>query len=252
MNLINKDFNNFKVRILLIDQKEYFIAKDIAEVLEYRDTDKAIRQHCKNQTALKNIFNPDKIAGFNFAKELGNNYKNINLIQEPDVWRLIIKSRLPEAEKIERWIFEEVLPSIRKTGKYELSENSKQTQPVQTSEEFNIKSYTEQNRDLIELIELINSKNPMTLFYLDKLTQKLNLKSPVDLLEIDLNSYYFIPTELGKFLNKSAVEVNKILEKKGFQEKIDGVWTLTESGKDYAIQLDNNFQTIKWKLESLI
>ena len=128
----------------------------------------------------------------------------------------------------------------------------KENQPVQTSHDFDIKSYTQQNRDLIELIKLINSENAITLHYLDKLTLKLNLKSPLDFLEIDLNSYYFIPTELGKFLNKSAVEVNKILEKKGFQEKIDGVWILTEQGEKFAIKLGNNFQTIKWKLESLI
>ena len=128
------------------------------------------------------------------------------------------------------------------------------SQPVQTqtSQDFDIKSYTQQNRDLIELIKLINSENAITLHYLDKLTQKLNLKSPLDLLEINLNSHYFIPTELGKFLNKSAVEINKILEKKGFQEKIDGIWVLTEQGEKFAIQLDNNFHTIKWKLESLI
>jgi hypothetical protein len=105
---------------------------------------------------------------------------------------------------------------------------------------------------LIELIKLINSENVITLHYLDKLTKTLNLKSPLDLLQIDLNSYYFIPTELGKFLNKSAVEINKILEAKGFQIKENGVWQLTENWKNYAIQLDNNFHTIKWKLESLI
>jgi phage regulator Rha-like protein len=126
------------------------------------------------------------------------------------------------------------------------------SQAVQTSQDFDIKSYIQQNRDLIELIKLINSENAITLHYLDKLTQKLNLKSPLDLLEIDLNSYYFIPTELGKFLNKSAVEINKILEAKGFQTKVDGVWVLTEQGEKFAIQLGNNFHTIKWKLESLI
>jgi phage regulator Rha-like protein len=126
------------------------------------------------------------------------------------------------------------------------------SQSVQTSQTFDIKSYTQQNKELIDLIKIITSENAITLHYLDKLTQKLNLKSPLDLLQIDLNSYYFIPTELGKFLNKSAVEVNKILEAKGFQEKIYGVWVLTEKGEKYAIQLDNNFKTIKWKLESLV
>jgi hypothetical protein len=129
---------------------------------------------------------------------------------------------------------------------------SQNSQPVQTSQDFDIKSYTQQNRDLIELIELINSKNAITLHYLDKLTQKLNLESPINLLEIDLNSHYFIPTELGKLFNKSAVEINKILEAKGFQIKENGIWQLTEAGKKYAIVIDNNFSTIKWKLESIL
>jgi hypothetical protein len=142
-------------------------------------------------------------------------------------------------------------------------QNSQPNQSVKTSQNFDIKSYTQQNKDLIELIKLINSENAITLHYLDKLTQTLNLKSPLELLGIDLNSYYFIPTELGKFLNKSAVvrtksvsalalKINKILEAKGFQIKINGIWQLTESGKKYAIQLDNNFSTIKWKLESVL
>jgi hypothetical protein len=132
-----------------------------------------------------------------------------------------------------------------------LSSQNSQLVQTQTSHNFDIKSYTQQNRELIDLIELVTSKNGITLHYLDKLTKQLNLKSPLDLLQIDLNSYYFIPTELGKFLNKSAVEINKILEAKGFQEKINGVWVLTESGKKFAIQLENKFSTIKWKLEAI-
>jgi hypothetical protein len=148
---------------------------------------------------------------------------------------------------------------------------SQNSQPIQTqtSQDFDIKSYTQQNRDLIELIKIINSENAMTLHYLDKIHRFLAERSetvpysPIELFGIDLDSYYFIPTELCKFLNKSAVvrtlsvsalalKINKILEAKGFQVKENGVWQLTEVGKKYAIQLDNNYQTIKWKLKSIL
>ncbi|EJF06256.1 prophage antirepressor, partial [Thiovulum sp. ES] len=118
MQLIENHFNDFKVRIILMDGKEYFIAKDIAKILGYSDTDKAIRQHCKKSFSIGDFFNSDKMAGLDFPKDLGNNFKNFQLIPESDVWRLINKSRLPEAEKIEEWITEEVLPEIRKTGSY--------------------------------------------------------------------------------------------------------------------------------------
>jgi phage regulator Rha-like protein len=133
------------------------------------------------------------------------------------------------------------------------SQNSQQ--PVQTSQtfdNFDFAKQTQQNREILEFIELINSQSPINLFFLDKIYKHFAEKSPLDLLQIDLKSQYFIPTELGKFFNKTAMEVNKILEAKWFQVKINGIWKLTESGKKYAIQLDNNFHTIKWKLESLI
>jgi prophage antirepressor-like protein len=254
--IITKKFNELPIRIILINSKEYFVAKDIAELLEYKNTRKAVLAHCKKATTLKEILK--SISSLPLEREkLKENLTGFDIqtkfILEPDVWRLIIKSEMPEAEKIEEWIFEEVLPSIRKTGKYEL-ENSQPNQPVQTqtSHNFDLDSYISENEKLIKLIKLITSENVITLHYLDKLTQTLNLKSPLELLQIDLNSHYFIPTELGKFLNKSAVEINKILEAKKYQIKVNGIWQLTNSGKKYAIQLDNKFSTIKWKLESLV
>jgi prophage antirepressor-like protein len=182
----------------------------------------------------------------------GEQTRQMTFVSESGLYSLILRSRKPVAKPFQKWITREVLPEIRKTGKYELSQNSQQSQSVQTSQNFDLDSYISENEKLIKLIKIITSENPMTLHYLDKLTKKLNLKSPLDLLEIDLNSYYFIPTELGKFFNKSAVEINKILEAKGFQVKVNGVWKLTKQGEKYAIQLDNNYKTIKWKLESLI
>jgi len=134
------------------------------------------------------------------------------------------------------------------------SKNSQplQTQTSQTLENIDLDLQISQNKKLLEFIELITSQTPKNLFFLDKIYKYFGIDSPLNLLQIDLNSYYFIPTELGKFFNKSAVEVNKILEAKGFQEKIDGFWQLTKNGKKYAIQLENNYKTIKWKLESLI
>jgi prophage antirepressor-like protein len=257
MLLLNKNFNKNKVRIVLIQEKEYFVAKDIAEILEYKRPSDAITQHCRKPLNLKEILRNGDIP-LHERKKLKENLTGLDvqtkLILEPDVWRLIIKSEMPEAEKIEEWIFEEVLPSIRKTGKYEL-ENSQPNQPIttpQTFDNFDFAKEIQINREIFGFIELINSQSPINLFFLEKIYKHFQLNSPLELLGIDLNSQYFIPTELGKLLNKSAVEINKMLEAKGFQIKVNGIWQLTENGKKYAIQLDNNFSTIKWKLESLV
>jgi len=97
------------------------------------------------------------------------------------------------------------------------SQNSQSTQPIQTSQtfdNFNFVQQTQQNREILDFIELINSQSPINLFFLDKIYKYFKVDSPLNLLQIDLKSFYFIPRELGKFLNKSAVEINKILEHK--------------------------------------
>jgi anti-repressor protein len=98
------------LRTLKLKKKELFVAKDFAELLGYADTHQAIVDNCKKTTNLKLVLNQvyttvlDKSTVKPYRKALGTKWATTQLIQEPDIWRLIIKSRLPEAEKIERVI----------------------------------------------------------------------------------------------------------------------------------------------------
>jgi prophage antirepressor-like protein len=108
----------------------YFVAKDVAAMLGYSNTNDAIGVHCKKSITaeefLKGVANRyplDREAGFEGGVKspppLPKNFQlQTKLIPEGDVWRLIIRSNMPEAERIEEWIMEEVLPSIRKSGGY--------------------------------------------------------------------------------------------------------------------------------------
>jgi hypothetical protein len=89
------------------NENSLFVAKDVASALGYVNTRDAIITHCKKGIS---------------AKESGiaTLHPQTQLILEPDVYRLIVKSTLPEAEQFEAWIFEEVLPAIRKTGTYQM------------------------------------------------------------------------------------------------------------------------------------
>ncbi len=244
MNLIDKHFSpNEKIRIFILKGQEWFVANDIASLLKYKRERDAISQHCKNAVSFDSLINSGDIPLFGL-------HPKTKLILEPDVWRLIIKSEMPEAEKIEKWIMEEVLPSIRKTGSYSISQQT--PEKSHQTETFDIKLYTQQSREMIELTQLINSQNSKTLYYLDNLYKSLNIQSPLELLKINLENYYFIPTELGNFINASPVETNKILEFKGFQTKQNGIWVLTEKGRDFAIEVQNgSFLQIKWKLKAI-
>ena len=98
----NSEFG--ELGVLEIEGKPYFPAKAAAKILGYKDTTNAIKQHCKG--VVKHHL-PTK-----------GGVQTLNFIPEGDLYRLITHSKLPAAERFEKWVFDEVLPSIRRTGGY--------------------------------------------------------------------------------------------------------------------------------------
>ena len=99
-----------EVRVSIIDNEPWFVGKDIAEVLGYKDTDYAIRTHVDEEDKL--------IRGFTGS---GQN-RNMIVINESGLYSLVLRSKLPEAKKFKRWVTSEVLPSIRKNGMFAVDE----------------------------------------------------------------------------------------------------------------------------------
>lgn len=101
----NSEFG--KISILVEDGKELFPASECAKILGYSNPHKAINDHCRCLTK-REVPHPQSP-----ALKI-----SINFIPEGDLYRLIIRSNLSNAERFERWVFDEVLPSIRKHGMY--------------------------------------------------------------------------------------------------------------------------------------
>lgn len=100
------NFNQNAVRTVLIDSEPWFCAKDVCEVLGYANHRKTLQDNCKEKGVTTSYTLTD------------GGRQSLLFINEPNVYRLIIRSRKPEAEKFETWLMEEVLPQIRKTGVY--------------------------------------------------------------------------------------------------------------------------------------
>ena len=98
------------VRVLTIDGEPYFVGKDVATILGYSDTAKAIRVHVDDED--KQIFKVDEMATLKTS-----NY-GVYVINESGLYSLILSSKLPTAKKFKRWVTAEVLPAIRKHGAY--------------------------------------------------------------------------------------------------------------------------------------
>ncbi|PRT06962.1 phage antirepressor Ant [Bacillus wiedmannii] len=105
-----------ELEILIKDGKEHFPATDSARVLGYSDPHKAIKQHTKESGW---VFYP--------VIDLLGRKQEKKFISEGNLYRLITRSKLPQAEQFEKWVFEEVLPTIRKHGAYMTPETIEQT-----------------------------------------------------------------------------------------------------------------------------
>ena len=102
-NLITKTNELFgDVRFVILDEKQYAVANDVAKSLGYKQPKDAVRTHCKGATK--------------YSYPTNGGFQEIKIIPEGDIYRLIIKSRLPEAERFESWVMDEVLPELRQGG----------------------------------------------------------------------------------------------------------------------------------------
>jgi len=99
-------FNTKDIRVIEKDGQPWFIAKDVAELLGYTRPRDAVKDHCKGGVKMA------------LPSGKGGNQSMV-VIPEGDVYRLIIRSKMPEAVKFEKWVMEELLPNFRKGGNLE-------------------------------------------------------------------------------------------------------------------------------------
>ena len=143
----NNEFG--KIRVLEIENKPYFVGNDIVKALGYSNGRDALNRHCK-WVVKHDIPHPQSK-----TKTL-----EVSVIPEGDLYRLITHSKLPNAEKFENWVFDEVLPSIRKHGAY-MTENT--IEKALTSPDFliqlatKLKEEQERSKELEDKLEK-NSK----------------------------------------------------------------------------------------------
>lgn len=105
-------FNNpefGQIRTITDNDGIYFVGKDVAEILGYADTDKAIRNHVDEEDKLTRQFSGSGQA------------RSMVTINESGLYSLVLSSKLPSAKRFKRWVTSEVLPALRRQGGYMLA-----------------------------------------------------------------------------------------------------------------------------------
>lgn len=197
----NDRFGN--IRVVLISGKEHFCASDVAKSLGYTNPSKAVNDHCRYLTK-RYIPHPQ-----NKDKEL-----EVTFIPESDLYRLITHSKLPSAEEFEKWVFDEVLPSIRQHGAY-MTEDT--LERALTSPDFLIQLATklkEEKEARVKAEAKIEADKPKVLF--------------ADAVSVSKTS--ILIGELAKILKQNGVDTG---EKRLFTYLRDNGYLIKRKGTDY-------------------
>jgi len=238
MKLLEFNFNSYSIRTILIDGEPWFVLKDIGAVLELSNHKQALIDLKKR---LRKGGVSDEVSSTYPIKDSMGREQKVTIVSETGLYELVFASRKDIAIEFRFWVTSEVLPSIRKTGSYHIDSKPVLEKPQETDLQKFISD--------IEIVRKTLELKPFEMLMVDRFNP---LNSPIKKMGIDLSGVLLLPTELGKVIGKSAIETNLLLFEKGYQVKVDGVWTLTEKGREFGVEVNGQFPQLKWKLQSAI
>ena len=192
-------FNNpafGEIRTVSISNEPYFLGKDVADVLGYSNTQKAIRDHVDEDDKLT-----ERIV-------LSGQNRDVIFINESGLYSLILSSKLPSAKAFKRWVTSEVLPAIRKNGGYMAG------QERMTDQEIMAQALIVAQKTIESKNRLITEMQPKALF--------------AD--SVAASSSTILVGELAKILRQNGVDIG---EKRLFAYLRDNGYLIRRKGSDY-------------------
>lgn len=232
-----------QLEIMLIDGKEYFPATESARILGYKNPQKAIKDHCKLPGVTMcsvGVVTGKKADGSDALQQVEKKY-----IDEGNLYRLIVKSTLAVAERFEKWVFDEVIPDIRKHGMY-ASESLLNN--ILENPDLGIKLFTEykEAKEKAKRLELENTQNKQIIS---------ELKPKASYYDLILQNKSVVPISvISKDYGLSARTFNALLHEIGIQYKIGKTWLLYQKyaelgytqSKTHVIDSDKSIMHTYW------
>lgn len=182
----NEEFG--QIRTCEMNGETYFVGKDVASALGYTNTMKAIRDHVDEEDKLG-----ERIV-------LSGQNRQATVINESGLYSLILSSKLESARRFKRWVTSEVLPAIRRNGRFELEQHNKQL--------ANQARLLENRNALLE--EISAQQKPLT----DYARHILSSTQTVTV------------TQVAQDYAMTAKQLNDLLNKLRIQHKVSGQWVL--------------------------
>ena len=190
-----------EIRTVAINEEAWFVGKDVAEILGYSNTRKALADHVDEE---------DKMDGVTIRDSIGREQKPV-CINESGLYSLILSSKMPNVKKFKHWVTSKVLPSIRKHGIYA---TDKVIDDILNNPDFGIELLTKLKEERAARVEA-ERRNAILMH---------------------VNKTYTV-TEIAKELGlKSAIQLNKILAEKKIQYQVNGTWVMYSRYSDLGYE----------------
>ena len=195
--IINLHFEDAPCRTVVIDGARWWVGKDVCKILGYTNPNKAMQDHCKGVTN-------------RYPLPTAGGMQEIRIISLPDVYRLISGSKLPAAVRFEAWIYEDVLPSIHKTGGYaiEKMESLEELHDLLKRSERSLKFLTTERAYLSRENRLLRENIKLR----DKLAKKNTPLTTDEKAQIRTLSDRMSASAIGSVLGRSESAVRRVLK----------------------------------------
>lgn len=201
-------FNNpefGKIRTVAVNNEPHFVASDVAKALGYEKPNNAVNQHCR-YARKQGIPHPQSK-----SKTL-----EVNVIPEGDIYRLITHSELESAKRFESWVYDEVLPTLRKTGSYSISkEDNAGDEKLKRAEAMLINAKTRMANTYLKLAEISTESSEYKNIIVAKAAQVLSGEELLPLPKQAKKTYS--AKEIGDTLGISANKVGKLANANGLK-----------------------------------
>lgn len=187
------------VRMLIIDGEPWFVGKDVAEILSYKNTADALYKHVDEED--KGVAKCDTLGGT----------QNMTIINESGLYSLILRSRLPEAKAFKRWVTSEILPSIRKHGGYFAGQENMNEIDLLSKAVLVANNMIEEKQKMIDTQKQRISELEPSAAYCEKVLSTENA---------------ICISIIAKDFGWSPQKLNKYLQEKHVQYKVGDTWVL--------------------------
>lgn len=217
------------VRTTIVNGEIMFVGKDVADILGYTNTPKAIRDHVDDEDKLT-----ERIV-------LSGQNREVVFINESGLYSLILSSKMPTAKKFKHWVTSEVLPAIRKHGMYAIDDILKDPD-LAIAVLTQLKEERERRKQL-ETITLVQKQ------------QIAELQPKASYYDLILQNKNTVPiTQIAKDYGMSGRKFNELLHKLGVQYKFRKTWLLYQEyaecgytqSRTYAIDESRSVMHTYW------